>query len=100
MLRASGINPAAKLEQARRVPFGGVGHDLSEEILKALGLLAYSESNSVEGWDNMRTWRIVVIKIELAFERQKKVVAGLEAALTSLTPRTIAGCFEMSISRP
>ena len=53
MLRASGINPAAKLEQARRVPFGGVGHDLSKEILKALGLFAYLESNSIERWDNM-----------------------------------------------
>jgi hypothetical protein len=33
------------------------------------------------------------MKTELAFERQKKVVMGLEAALRFVTARTIAGCW-------
>ena len=33
------------------------------------------------------------MKTELAFERQKNVVIGSEAALRFVTPRTIAGCW-------
>jgi hypothetical protein len=44
------------------------------------------------GHRDLRTLRIVEMKTEFAFERQRKVVFGLACSLALRTARFIAGC--------
>ena len=92
VLGTFGIYTSAKLQQSRRVPFRGVGNYLFEQVLQPFRLRKMSCCLNVQ-ISIAFTFNMVVMKTELAFERQKNIVDGLDLALSFLTALIIAGCF-------
>lgn len=95
VLRAVRVDAPAEVEEPVGFPLGGVGDDFVEEVLETLGLCSVRGQARYTAYleETQRAFRMVEMKTELAFERQKNIVLGFEPAFSFLTARTMAGCY-------
>jgi hypothetical protein len=90
VLRTIWIYAPPNVEETRGLKLGWIRDYFIEQVLQAFTL---SITWSVGTRRTMLvTSKIVEIKTEFEFDRQKNVVVGFEAPLSVVTPRSMAGC--------